>query len=200
MIPKGRASVAGSWRRLWRGSPKRSPGTDGSRRCAGGSRGWARGSPATMARPHTPEARHQSSPAVANERCGRCWSWWRRAGGCAWCGRSCPCSRNWSRRAGRRRGHNRSRSSRRRRFGDAPSVAVGQVAMVSCLADNLSVGPDSPAGRRSGRALNENPAREMPELHTWFRATPSSSAAVRVEGSRTPDSRRPSRVAERSPS
>ena len=28
------------------------------------------------------------------------------------------------------------------------------------------MGPDSPAGRRTGRALNENPAREILELHT----------------------------------
>ena len=32
--------------------------------------------------------------------------------------------------------------------------------------NDLSMGPDSPAGRRTGRALNENPAREILELHT----------------------------------
>ena len=52
------------------------------------------------------------------------------------------------------------------RFADMLRAAVRHPAMLFYLDGNASVGPDSPYGRRSGRGLNENLAREVLELHT----------------------------------
>ncbi len=52
------------------------------------------------------------------------------------------------------------------RFEDMLNAVVSHVAMLSYLDNNLSVGPNSRAGKRSGRSLNENLAREILELHT----------------------------------
>lgn len=52
------------------------------------------------------------------------------------------------------------------RFEDMLLAVAGHAGMLSYLDNSLSMGPDSRAGRRSGRALNENLAREILELHT----------------------------------
>lgn len=52
------------------------------------------------------------------------------------------------------------------RFEDMLVAAAGHPAMLSYLDNHLSVGPNSRAGRHSGRSLNENLAREILELHT----------------------------------
>lgn len=52
------------------------------------------------------------------------------------------------------------------RFADLLQAAVLHPAMLSYLSQNASIGPNSRAGKRSGRGLNENLAREVLELHT----------------------------------
>ncbi len=51
-------------------------------------------------------------------------------------------------------------------------------AMLRYLANDISVGPDSPAGQRTGRGLNENLGRECLELHTVGLAAGYSQADV----------------------
>ena len=51
-------------------------------------------------------------------------------------------------------------------FTDMLLAVMRSPAMLMYLDNQGSVGPDSPAGRRSGRGLNENLARECLELHT----------------------------------
>ena len=52
------------------------------------------------------------------------------------------------------------------RFSDLLVAAELHPAMLVYLDQAVSVGPNSPAGRRRGRGLNENLAREILELHT----------------------------------
>lgn len=52
------------------------------------------------------------------------------------------------------------------RFEDMLIAAESHPAMLDFLDNRQSVGPNSPAGRRRGRGLNENLAREIMELHT----------------------------------
>lgn len=52
------------------------------------------------------------------------------------------------------------------RFADLLKAVEQHPAMLLFLDNQQSTGPDSPAGRRSRRGLNENLAREMLELHT----------------------------------
>lgn len=52
------------------------------------------------------------------------------------------------------------------RFEDMLIAAESHPAMLDFLDNRQSVGPNSPAGRRRGRGLNENFAREIMELHT----------------------------------
>lgn len=52
------------------------------------------------------------------------------------------------------------------RFEDMLVAAESHPAMLDFLDNRLSIGPTSPAGRRRGRGLNENLAREILELHT----------------------------------
>lgn len=52
------------------------------------------------------------------------------------------------------------------RFVDMLLAVVRHPAMLMYLNADSSVGPDSPFGRRTGRGLNENLAREILELHT----------------------------------
>lgn len=52
------------------------------------------------------------------------------------------------------------------RFGDMLLAVMRHPAMLIYLDNQESVGPDSPAGRKHGRGLNENLARECLELHT----------------------------------
>ncbi len=52
------------------------------------------------------------------------------------------------------------------RFADMLFAAVTHPAMLVYLDNFVSIGPDSLAGRRRGRALNENLGREVLELHT----------------------------------
>ena len=52
------------------------------------------------------------------------------------------------------------------RFEDMLLAATRHPAMLAYLNNAVSVGPDSPAGRRQKRGLNENHARELMELHT----------------------------------
>ncbi len=52
------------------------------------------------------------------------------------------------------------------RFTDMVLAAERHPAMLLYLANAFSVGPDSRAGRRAGRGLNENLGRECMELHT----------------------------------
>ncbi|MEM7442994.1 MAG: DUF1800 domain-containing protein [Pseudomonadota bacterium] len=52
------------------------------------------------------------------------------------------------------------------RFADMLGAVVRHPAMLLYLDNAISFGPNSPAGRRSGRGLNENLARELLELHT----------------------------------
>lgn len=57
-------------------------------------------------------------------------------------------------------------------------AAIHHPAMLAYLNQGSSVGPDSPAGRRSGRGLNENLAREVLELHTLSPAAGYTQADV----------------------
>jgi uncharacterized protein (DUF1800 family) len=52
------------------------------------------------------------------------------------------------------------------RFADLLRAAVTHPLMLAYLDQARSVGPNSPAGRKAGRGLNENLAREVLELHT----------------------------------
>lgn len=52
------------------------------------------------------------------------------------------------------------------RFGDMLVAVTLHPAMLMYLNQDLSVGPESPVGKRSGRGLNENLAREVMELHS----------------------------------
>ena len=52
------------------------------------------------------------------------------------------------------------------RFEDMLIAAESHPAMLDFLDNRQSIGPNSPAGRRRGRGLNENLAREIMELHT----------------------------------
>ncbi len=52
------------------------------------------------------------------------------------------------------------------RFEDMLLAATRHPAMLVSLDNADSVGPDSPVGKRRGRGLNENHARELMELHT----------------------------------
>ncbi|BBK33441.1 uncharacterized protein (DUF1800 family) [Stella humosa] len=52
------------------------------------------------------------------------------------------------------------------RFEDLLLAVFKHPAMLGYLNQASSIGPNSPAGRRSGRGLNENLAREILELHT----------------------------------
>jgi uncharacterized protein (DUF1800 family) len=51
-------------------------------------------------------------------------------------------------------------------FTDMVLAAESHPAMLRYLANDVSIGPDSPAGERTGRGLNENLGRECMELHT----------------------------------
>ena len=52
------------------------------------------------------------------------------------------------------------------RFADMLKAVERHPAMLVYLDNQFSFGPDSPAGRRTGRGLNENLARETMELHS----------------------------------
>lgn len=52
------------------------------------------------------------------------------------------------------------------RFSDMLKAVVRHPAMLVYLDQHQSIGPDSPVGKRTGRGLNENLARELLELHT----------------------------------
>jgi uncharacterized protein (DUF1800 family) len=52
------------------------------------------------------------------------------------------------------------------RFEEMLLAAESHPAMLDFLDNRLSIGPGSPAGKRRGRGLNENLAREILELHT----------------------------------
>lgn len=52
------------------------------------------------------------------------------------------------------------------RFVDMLKAAESHPVMLIYLDNHQSIGPDSPVGRRAGRGLNENLAREILELHT----------------------------------
>ncbi|MFD2249425.1 uncharacterized protein (DUF1800 family) [Pseudochelatococcus lubricantis] len=52
------------------------------------------------------------------------------------------------------------------RFADMLLAAESHPAMLEYLDNQLSTGPNSPAGNRRGRGLNENLGREILELHT----------------------------------
>lgn len=52
------------------------------------------------------------------------------------------------------------------RFHDLLLAATQHPAMLVSLNNFTSIGPDSPQGRRSGKGLNENHARELMELHS----------------------------------
>ena len=52
------------------------------------------------------------------------------------------------------------------RFGDMLLAVMRHPAMLLYLNNVVSIGPNSPAGLRRGRGLNENLARECMELHT----------------------------------
>lgn len=52
------------------------------------------------------------------------------------------------------------------RFEDLLIAVESHPAMLNFLDNQLSIGPDSRAGKRRGRGLNENLAREIMELHT----------------------------------
>ena len=52
------------------------------------------------------------------------------------------------------------------RFDDMLVAVESHPAMLDFLDNRLSIGPGSPAGKRRGRGLNENLAREILELHT----------------------------------
>lgn len=52
------------------------------------------------------------------------------------------------------------------RFEDMLVAVASHPAMLTFLDNQQSIGPNSPAGKRRGRGLNENLAREILELHT----------------------------------
>ncbi|WP_198371582.1 DUF1800 domain-containing protein, partial [Roseomonas rosulenta] len=64
------------------------------------------------------------------------------------------------------------------RFEDMLLAVVGHPAMLFYLDNQGSIGPDSPAGQRSRRGLNENLAREILELHTVTPAARYTQADV----------------------
>ena len=65
------------------------------------------------------------------------------------------------------------------RFADMLLAVMRHPAMLIYLDNAVSVGPDSLAGARSGRGLNENLARECLELHTLGRAAPDGAPNYR---------------------
>lgn len=65
------------------------------------------------------------------------------------------------------------------RFGDMLRAAVLHPAMLVYLDQVSSFGPHSPAGRRRGKGLNENLARELLELHTLGVGAPYTQDDVR---------------------
>jgi uncharacterized protein (DUF1800 family) len=64
------------------------------------------------------------------------------------------------------------------RFGDMLLAVMRHPAMLMYLENAGSIGPDSPAGLRSHRGLNENLARECMELHTLSPAAGYTQADV----------------------
>ena len=64
------------------------------------------------------------------------------------------------------------------RFADLAEAALTHPAMLAALDQPESTGPNSPAGRASGRGLNENLGREILELHTVGRAAAYDQADV----------------------
>jgi uncharacterized protein (DUF1800 family) len=52
------------------------------------------------------------------------------------------------------------------RFSEMLKASAGHPAMMAFLDSRQSIGPDSPAGLRTGKSYNENYARELMELHT----------------------------------
>ena len=64
------------------------------------------------------------------------------------------------------------------RFDDMLLAVMRHPAMLLYLDNAESVGPDSPAGQRSHRGLNENLARECMELHTVSPAAGYTQADV----------------------
>ncbi len=64
------------------------------------------------------------------------------------------------------------------RFADMLLAVMRHPAMLLYLNNAFSFGPDSPAGRRTGRGLNENLARESLELHTVGLASGFTQADV----------------------
>lgn len=85
------------------------------------------------------------------------------------------------------------------RFADMLQAAVTHPAMLVYLDQDRSIGPHSTAGRRKGRGLNENLAREVLELHTlgvdggYGQADVEALAAVLTGWTAVPPS--PARVA-----
>jgi uncharacterized protein (DUF1800 family) len=79
------------------------------------------------------------------------------------------------------------------RFADMLQAVESHPAMLVYLDNQLSVGPNSPAGRRRGRGLNENLAREILELHTlgvgggYTQADVTSLARILTGWSLAPD-------------
>jgi len=51
-------------------------------------------------------------------------------------------------------------------FGDMALAVIQHPAMLTSLNNDVSVGPNSPQGRKTGKGLNENLGREFMELHT----------------------------------
>ncbi|MXP64907.1 DUF1800 domain-containing protein [Roseomonas sp. M0104] len=64
------------------------------------------------------------------------------------------------------------------RFADMLVAVIKHPAMLSYLDQASSIGPNSPAGRKRGRGLNENLARELLELHTLSPAAGYTQADV----------------------
>src|SRR6185437_11614787 len=52
------------------------------------------------------------------------------------------------------------------KFGDMALAVIQHPAMLTSLNNDVSIGPNSPQGRKSGKGLNENLGREFMELHT----------------------------------
>jgi len=65
------------------------------------------------------------------------------------------------------------------RFVDMLIAAETHPAMLFYLDQDASIGPNSPVGRRTGKGLNENLAREILELHTMGVGAPYSQDDVR---------------------
>ncbi len=65
------------------------------------------------------------------------------------------------------------------RFSALLKAAVTHPSMVFYLNQNNSIGPNSPRGRRQGKGLNENLAREVMELHTLGVGGPYTQDDVR---------------------